>query len=341
LLLTGDVDVNGDGMPDYSGDLLRGEVLEFGFGDLSGQIDVFDFRFRVTGGAFATAGLYTNQDIGVELTVDNGRNLNHSFTEDLSGRVKGILGPMPKLPCTGTIGDFVWMDLTRNGLQDSGEPGINGVELILYDAFGYELRRTSTTDGPAGAGYYQFGSLCRGDYGVDVDGNQAPLADLSPTLEEQGTDRSIDSNFRPVVVNLPDDDSSDQTIGFGPLCGPEREFRTRCVRPHSGPNWPREARQKILATSRGAPRGCQGAEPLGWFRLEDRRGVPGGRRERMSGSRSPSSSVLLQRGQADRLALDDLGAARRHAEDQRQGLERIRGGGRFSGPSTTSILVSL
>ena len=26
-------------------------------------------------------------------------------------------------PCTGIIGDFVWYDKNRNGIQDAGEPG--------------------------------------------------------------------------------------------------------------------------------------------------------------------------------------------------------------------------
>jgi hypothetical protein len=37
-------------------------------------------------------------------------------------------------PCTGQIGDFVWFDANRNGIQDLGEPGINGVRVVLTDA---------------------------------------------------------------------------------------------------------------------------------------------------------------------------------------------------------------
>lgn len=34
--------------------------------------------------------------------------------------------------CTGMIGDFVWKDTDGDGIQDTGEPGISGVELNLY-----------------------------------------------------------------------------------------------------------------------------------------------------------------------------------------------------------------
>jgi SdrD B-like domain len=34
--------------------------------------------------------------------------------------------------CPSALGDFVWNDVNGNGIQDSGEPGINGVILKLY-----------------------------------------------------------------------------------------------------------------------------------------------------------------------------------------------------------------
>ena len=34
----------------------------------------------------------------------------------------------------GAIGDTVWIDVNANGIQEPGEPGISGVDLILYDA---------------------------------------------------------------------------------------------------------------------------------------------------------------------------------------------------------------
>jgi hypothetical protein len=60
------------------------------------------------------------------------------------------------------IGDFVWTDLDRDGLQDAGEPGVPGVIVTLYntanvatgaavtDGNGYYL----ITNVPAGSGYY-------------------------------------------------------------------------------------------------------------------------------------------------------------------------------------------
>ncbi|MEK7253118.1 MAG: SdrD B-like domain-containing protein, partial [Bacteroidota bacterium] len=35
-------------------------------------------------------------------------------------------------PQNGTIGDFVWKDLDKDGIQDAGEPGCQGVLVKLY-----------------------------------------------------------------------------------------------------------------------------------------------------------------------------------------------------------------
>jgi hypothetical protein len=35
-------------------------------------------------------------------------------------------------PVAGIIGDKVWLDTNRNGIQDVGEPGLDGVKVDLY-----------------------------------------------------------------------------------------------------------------------------------------------------------------------------------------------------------------
>ncbi|MBT1074691.1 SdrD B-like domain-containing protein, partial [Geobacter grbiciae] len=118
--------------------------------------------------------------------------------------------------CTGSIGDIVWHDLNRNGIQDSGEPGIDGVPVSLYMASDNSLITTTTTGvGPLNQhGYYQFTGLCAGDYKVVVDETKLP-AGFTPTASNVGADRTIDSNGSPALVTLPTDSSSDQTIDFG------------------------------------------------------------------------------------------------------------------------------
>ena len=56
----------------------------------------------------------------------------------------------------GLIGDTIFLDANRNGSQDTGESGIQGVVVELYDASGTTLLATTTTDAN---GHYYFGGL--------------------------------------------------------------------------------------------------------------------------------------------------------------------------------------
>src|ERR1039457_5030729 len=127
--------------------------------------------------------------------------------------------------CSGAIGDFVWRDDNNNGIQDSGEVGINGVTVQLYQ--GSNLIATTVTapagygynpPGPGGAGYYQFGGLCAGNYSVAV---TTPSGYL-PSPTGQGTP-STDSNVNPAPVTLTTDTSTDETIDFGFYAPPDRK----------------------------------------------------------------------------------------------------------------------
>ncbi len=119
-------------------------------------------------------------------------------------------------PCTGKIGDFVWNDTNGNGIQDSGEPGINGVRVNLYDAAGTTLLGTTTTNS---SGFYQFTGKCSACYTVKVDASTLPPG-LSQTTSGAGADRSKDSNGSPTQVLLNANNSVDNTIDFGykPAC---------------------------------------------------------------------------------------------------------------------------
>jgi hypothetical protein len=120
-------------------------------------------------------------------------------------------------PECGAIGDYVWLDLNRNGIQDAGEPGINGVRLIL-ESGGIDIATTTTGLHPIGgaAGYYQFSRACAGTYSVRVDPATIP-AGLAATLTNAGADDTIDndSDGQPVPVTLLVDGDSNQTIDFG------------------------------------------------------------------------------------------------------------------------------
>ena len=119
--------------------------------------------------------------------------------------------------CTGTIGDVVWQDVNRDGVQSSGDSGISGVVVKLLDAQGNVLA-TDTTDAD---GHYEFTGLCAGDYEVVVDENSASLNGLDPVdpcssdSDPSGSGNDSDSNCSPQSVTLSSDDSQNPTIDFG------------------------------------------------------------------------------------------------------------------------------
>ena len=112
--------------------------------------------------------------------------------------------------CTLYLGDFVWHDQNNNGIQDSGEPGIDGVTVELRDTNNGDALIATDVTGPNGA--YLFSGLCGGKYTVNVKASTVP-AGFFKTVTGQGFP-ATDSNPDPYIFELPNN-SSDLTIDFG------------------------------------------------------------------------------------------------------------------------------
>lgn len=91
-----------------------------------------------------------------------------------------------------SIGDRVWLDVDRDGVQDDGEAGIGGVPVVLLDAQGRQIA-TTTTDG---TGFYSFTGLAPGaDYSVEF----SPAGPSSFTTRDAGDDDALDSDVDPMT----------------------------------------------------------------------------------------------------------------------------------------------
>ncbi|MEM7393307.1 MAG: SdrD B-like domain-containing protein, partial [Verrucomicrobiota bacterium] len=91
-------------------------------------------------------------------------------------------------PGSGVIGDRVWSDGNGNGIQDPGEPGLDGVRVDLI-APGLDTRFGTPDDVvvefqfTANGGVYLFTGVTAGDYRVVVqDGPGTPLNGLNPVV---------------------------------------------------------------------------------------------------------------------------------------------------------------
>ena len=88
----------------------------------------------------------------------------------------------------GAIGDYVWYDANKNGLQDVGEPGIGNVTIDLRDPSN-KLIATTTTDANGG---YIFTDLLAGTYIVDVTDTKGVLFGYSPSPTGVGSESQTD-----------------------------------------------------------------------------------------------------------------------------------------------------
>ncbi len=116
-----------------------------------------------------------------------------------------------------SVGDFVRLDTNHNGLQDSGEPGLAGVGITLYDAAGNTPVTTNaagTTINPVttdGTGIYHFTTLVPGQYTVKFIGPSG----YASTLTNVGSDRTIDSNGLAALSAVMTSGQSDITLDSG------------------------------------------------------------------------------------------------------------------------------
>ena len=145
--------------------------------------------------------VFSNLPPGYAFTELNqgGDTTRDSDADPSNGRTTNItLGPGQHDPTWDAgiyqlagLGDYVWEDLNRNGIQDTDEPPVSGVRVILRDGNGNLIRETTTND----QGYYFFGDLVPGSYQVEFE----PPSGYRFTLPNQGTDRARDSNVDPTT----------------------------------------------------------------------------------------------------------------------------------------------
>jgi hypothetical protein len=148
----------------------------------------------------------TQSNVGFDPAVDsNGSPASVTLASNGERNVTIDFGYCVR-PDLGSIGDFIWHDLDRDGLQDANEPGVPGVGVFLADAGGTGITTTLTDAN----GHYLFDFLTAGDYLVEVG---APSCYRAAPCNVGGDD-TIDNDCSPVLVSLAAG-QHDHTIDFG------------------------------------------------------------------------------------------------------------------------------
>ncbi len=138
---------------------------------------------------------FTQQDAGSDDALDSDADL----TTGRSGVITLASGENNTTIDAGVVqfaslGDLVWRDSNTNGIQDSGELGIEGVLVELLDEGGAVIATTTTN----ADGLYSFDDLLPGVYATRIaDSNfnaGNALEGLYPTLRDEGADDAVDSD---------------------------------------------------------------------------------------------------------------------------------------------------
>ncbi len=162
---------------------VRSFKVDFG-NAIVGQFDTVSFTFSLTAPGNIPAGATAYNSFAYQANRADGLGSLAAEPQKV-GITEGT--------CTGaSLGDFVWIDVNGNGLQDDGATGVNGVYARLFSPGpdgvagtpdDVPLAVTVTANSPGGAaGWYEFPDLAPGSYFVCV----TPPATFVFTKPNQG-----------------------------------------------------------------------------------------------------------------------------------------------------------
>ncbi|TLG77217.1 SdrD B-like domain-containing protein [Culicoidibacter larvae] len=125
-----------------------------------GESRVFEWKMRAPIGAPTSGEVAWNSFAFSATNTVTGNSISATEPNKVGTKIQ----PNPK----SSLGDFVWLDVNNNGIQDVGESGVNGVRVHLLDISDNILDTTLTGDNFDGApGYYGFVNLDAGTYKVE------------------------------------------------------------------------------------------------------------------------------------------------------------------------------
>lgn len=97
----------------------------------------------------------------------------------------------------GKLGNRVWHDLDRDGVQDDDEPGLAGIEIRLINGNNGRVVATGRSDARGWWGYTGLADVDEHGMPATFRFQVAPPPGYSPTSPEAGSDPTKDSNIGP------------------------------------------------------------------------------------------------------------------------------------------------
>ena len=148
----------------HSGDVNNNNVLE------TDELWIFQAEGQAVTGQYSNTGVVSASYMG-------------TMVQD--GDPAHYLGQQPR----GKIGNKVWEDVNRDGIQQPGAVGIENVTVRLHQSFGSLVAATITNS----LGEYEFQNVAPGDYFLEF----VTPAGYAFTLQNNGGDDAVDSDADP------------------------------------------------------------------------------------------------------------------------------------------------
>ncbi len=158
---------------------------------------VFDLGTLPQGYLVTTPNVGGNNEIDSDAALGTGKT--ESVTVTVGSNLSLDMGITPPAIIEVSVGDRVWYDTNKNGLQDEGETGVKGVKVTLYNATTGQVVTSDINGDPIqpqltdGNGNYLFTKLPVGSYSVVFDLGTLPQGYIV-TNPNVGSNNEIDSD---------------------------------------------------------------------------------------------------------------------------------------------------
>ena len=186
----------GVSLTDSNGDVVATTTTDANGDYLFDTLEPGDYKVSFDVSTLPAGYVVTGQNLGGDDALDSDANPTTGMTEltTLEAGESDLTWDMGIYQPVAQIGDRVWIDSNRDGVQDAGEAGVGNIGVSLTDSNG-DVVATTTTDA---SGDYLFDTLEPGDYKVSFDVSTLP-AGYVVTGQNLGGDDALDSDANPTT----------------------------------------------------------------------------------------------------------------------------------------------